>query len=162
MQVYDKVPLKQCWDRAGRASIKVRWVDVDKNKGQGKAKFRSRLVACLYSNGPDDSACAATPPIESLKPVTSHCALGSRNTGILVCDVSRASFYAAVDEEIYVELCQEDREGQQYYGMCGRLRMAMHGTRSAARSWQKEFGRHSRRPASSRVNQTHACPGTRT
>ena len=71
MNVYDNVPLKQCWDRTGRAPIKVRWVDVDKHKGQGPATFRSRLVACHYNTTPDGSIFAATPPIESLKPAIS-------------------------------------------------------------------------------------------
>ena len=57
-----------------------------------------------------------------------------------MCDVSRAYVYAPAGEQIDVELCEEDRDGPQDESNCGRLRMAMYGTRSAARSWQKEFG----------------------
>ena len=123
--------------KTGRAPIKVRWVDVAKHNGQGAAKFRSRLVACQYDNCPDDSTFAATSPIELLKSVISNCATGERGNGILDCNVLRAYVYAPVEEEIYVELCSEDREGPGDNNKCGKLRMAMYGTRSAAKSWQK-------------------------
>jgi len=43
-KVYDKVPIKLCYDRTGTKPIGVRWVDI--NKGDDKnPKYRSRLVA---------------------------------------------------------------------------------------------------------------------
>ena len=55
----------------------------------------------------------------------------------MVNDVSRAYMYALCDEDIYVELCEEDRvPGEEH--LCGKLIKAMHGTRTAARMWQRE------------------------
>ncbi len=43
-EVYDKVPISQCWERTGKAPIGVRWVDI--NKGDSVSpENRSRLVA---------------------------------------------------------------------------------------------------------------------
>ncbi len=42
--VYEKVPIEECWELAGKNPIGVRWVDV--NKGDGiHPEIRSRLVA---------------------------------------------------------------------------------------------------------------------
>ena len=42
--VYNKVSLKKCWERTGKAPIGVRWVGV--NKGDKiHPEYRSRLVA---------------------------------------------------------------------------------------------------------------------
>ena len=42
--VYEKVPIKECWDVTGKGPIAVRWVDV--NKGDDEHEdYRSRLVA---------------------------------------------------------------------------------------------------------------------
>ena len=44
MNVYEKLPMKECWEKTGKAPIGVRWVDV--NKGDNaKRNYRSRLVA---------------------------------------------------------------------------------------------------------------------
>ena len=141
MQVFEKVLLEECWTRTGKAPIKVRWADVDKHKGEGLPKYRSRLVACHYNTGPNDGTFAATSPIESLNTVISNSTTGERGKGILACDVSRAYFYAPVEEDIFVELCNETRSGPGDHGRCGTLKMAMYGTRSAANSWQKQCGR---------------------
>ena len=43
-EVYDKVPISQCWERTGKAPIGVRWVDI--NKGDSaNPENRARLVA---------------------------------------------------------------------------------------------------------------------
>ena len=57
----------------------------------------------------------------------------------MVNDVSRAYMYALCDEDVYVELCDEDREAGEEQ-MCGKLSKAMYGTRIAAKMWQREAG----------------------
>ena len=55
----------------------------------------------------------------------------------MVCDVSRAFFYAPVQHEIYVELCEEAKKTVED-NMCAKLRMSMYGTKAAAQNWQKK------------------------
>ena len=64
---------------------------------------------------------------------------GSREKALVVNDVSRAYMYAPCDEDVYVELCDEDREAGEEQ-MCGKLSKAMYGTRIAAKMWQREAG----------------------
>ena len=47
--------------------------------------------------------------------------------------------YVPCDEDVYVELCDEDREAGEE-NMCGKLSTAMYGTRIAAKTWQHEAG----------------------
>ena len=65
-KVYRKVPLKECWDKTGKAPIKIRWVDI--NKGDKvHPEYRSRLVAKDFKNDKNMDLFAATPPLEALK-----------------------------------------------------------------------------------------------
>ena len=57
----------------------------------------------------------------------------------MVCDVSRAFFYAPVQHEIYVELCEEAKKTVADNNMSAKLRMSMYGTKAAAQNWQKKF-----------------------
>ena len=95
MQVYDRVPIQECWRVTGKGPIGVRWIDTDKGKGVAeKEKHRSRLVAQQFNTGPADDMFAATPPTETLKMVISEAATG-RGRGrkaLMVSDVSRAYF----------------------------------------------------------------------
>ena len=42
--VYQKVPVRECWERTGKAPIGIKWVDVNKGDEE-KPEYRSRLVA---------------------------------------------------------------------------------------------------------------------
>ena len=42
--VYDKVSIDECWERTGKAPIRVRWLDINKGDEANK-EYRSRLVA---------------------------------------------------------------------------------------------------------------------
>jgi hypothetical protein len=65
-RVYEKVPLKQCMERTGKAPIKVRWVDI--NKGDDvNWEYRSRLVAKEIRVNKRLDLFAATPPLEAVK-----------------------------------------------------------------------------------------------
>ena len=54
----------------------------------------------------------------------------------MVCDISRAFFYAPVYHEIYVELCEEAITREEDRKKCGRLLKSMYGTKAAAQNWQ--------------------------
>jgi hypothetical protein len=44
LEVYVKVPVKECMERTGRKAIGVKWVDVN-NRDERRLEYRSRLVA---------------------------------------------------------------------------------------------------------------------
>ena len=108
-------------ERAGTAPLKARWVDIDKG-----TRYRSRWVAKQFKGSDSEEWFAATPPIEALR------ALISQKKALMVCDVSRAFFYAPVQHEIYVELCEEAKKTVEDNNMCFKLRMSMYVTKAAA------------------------------
>ena len=128
MHVFDKVPIAQCWERTGKAPLKGRWVDIDKGK-----RYRCRRVAEQFKGSDSEEWFAATPPIEALRALISHTMSGPKKKALMVCDVSRAFFYAPVQHYMYVELTVEDNNN-----MCAKLRMSMYGTNAAAQHWQKK------------------------
>ena len=81
---------------------------------------------------------AATPPLEALRAVLSYATTGSRGKGFMVNDVSRAFFYAPVQQDIFVELCEEMKAGPDDDEKVGWLNQSMYGTKAAARNWQRE------------------------
>ena len=88
MNVYKKVPIKECWSDTGRAPIGVRWVDI--NKGDStQPNYRSRLVAKEFKTEDKPEWYAATPPSECLKVIRGKMA-ANRNRKIAYADVSRA------------------------------------------------------------------------
>ena len=65
-QVYTKVPIKECWDQAGKQPIGTRWIDI--NKGDRiNPEYRSRLVAQEIKTDKREDLFAATPPLEAIK-----------------------------------------------------------------------------------------------
>ena len=64
--VYLKVPRWQCYERTGKAPVKVRWVDV--NKGDEKEpNYRSRLVAMEFPWDLRGDTYAGTPGLVLVK-----------------------------------------------------------------------------------------------
>ena len=64
--VYEKVPIEDCWANTGRDPIGTRWVDV--NKGDViNPEYRSRLVAQEIKTYKREDLFAATPPLEATK-----------------------------------------------------------------------------------------------
>ena len=62
MHVFDKVLCDQCWERTGKAPLKARWVDIDKD-----TRYRGRCLTQQFK-GPDrEEWFAATPPFEALR-----------------------------------------------------------------------------------------------
>ena len=65
-EVYEKVPIEECWERTGKAPIQTRWIDI--NKGDNvHPEYRSRLVAKDFKRDNRKDLFAATPPLEALK-----------------------------------------------------------------------------------------------
>jgi hypothetical protein len=77
---------------------------------------------------------AAIPPLEALRALVTEWATlnkqGQANTRMVICDVSRAFFYAPIDGLIYVELPEEDREEGE--DEIAELNYSLYGTRQAA------------------------------
>ena len=47
--VYDKVPVAECWNSTGRAPVKVKWIDINKGDDDNP-NYRSRLVGEEFNN----------------------------------------------------------------------------------------------------------------
>ena len=134
MHVFAKVLTAQCWERTGKAPLKARWVDIDKG-----TRYRSRWVAKQFKGSDSEEWFAATPSIEALRALISLSKSGPKKKALMVCEVSRAFFYAPVQHEIYVELCEEAKKTVEDNNMCAKLRMSMYGTKAAAaQNWQKK------------------------
>ena len=56
----------------------------------------------------------------------------------MATDLAQAYFNAPSTSSVFVDLCEENR-GPEEEGVCGELSVAMYGTRSAARNWQKSY-----------------------
>ena len=59
---------------------------------------------------------------------------------LLLADASRAYMYAPVNEEMYVDICEE-AQTHENQGRCWKLMKSMYGTRPAALNWQRELTR---------------------
>jgi hypothetical protein len=92
MGVYEKVPIKECWDVTGADPISVGWVDI--NKGETLCpNYRSRFVAREFNTSDNPEWYAATPPSGALRIILSKLA-ADRKSKLMYADVSRAYFYA--------------------------------------------------------------------
>ena len=112
--------------------MKARLVDIDKG-----TRYRSSWVAKQFKGSDSEEWFAATPPIEALRALISHTTSGPKKIALMVC-VSRALFYAPVQHEIYVELCEEAKKKVED-NMCAKIRMSVYGAKAAAPNWQKNF-----------------------
>ena len=136
MGVLTRVHRDICWQKTGRPPLKARWIDHDKGD-----RYRSRWVAKQFKNMDSEEWFAATPPLEALRAVLSFATTGGPGKGFMVNDVSRAFFYAPVQQDIFVELCEEMRRGPDDDDMVGWLNKSMYGTKAAAQNWQAEVQR---------------------
>ena len=137
MNLYIKVPVKECHQKTGKGPISVRWIDVNKGDTE-RPNYRSRLVAREINTHKRDDLFAATPPFEALKLLVSMAATNNKGEVIMINDVSRAFFHAKATRTVYVQLPDED-PGYEEKPMCGRLNFSMYGTRDAAMNWQAEY-----------------------
>ena len=65
-QVYEKVPVEECWQSTGKGPLKVRWIDINKGDEVNR-EYRSRLVAKEIKTDKREDLFAATPPLEAKK-----------------------------------------------------------------------------------------------
>ena len=143
--LYDKVPIKECWGNTGRKPIGTGWVDVNKGD-EVREELRSRLVAKEIKKDIREDLFSATPPLEGKKILVSAettegrgVEKGKRLRGKKVdfIDIRRAYFQAKARRLVYVELPPGDREA----GMCGRLVKSLQGTRDAAMNWEAAYSK---------------------
>ena len=123
--VYEKVKRAACYERAGRAPVKVRWVDVNKGDEQNP-DYQSRLVAMEFKTDSSAEWFSGTPPLEALRFICSDWASAGHDTEkekgddkcMIVIDVKKAHLRAPATREVYVELPKED-QGPGEEEMCG-------------------------------------------
>ena len=110
--VYEKVPITECWRSTGCAPVKVKWIDIDKGDNVNH-DYRSRLVAKEIKMDKRLDLFATTPPLEAKKLPFSAATTegvkfkdGEKRSGmkIDIIDISRACFQADAIREVYVEL----------------------------------------------------------
>ena len=121
-------------EKTGKPPIGVRWVDVHKGSGV----YRSRLVAKDFKTkgkaGDMEGLYAAMSPLELVKLLFVEAAATGKK--IMLIDIGKAHLYAPVEGEVYVDLPPERSE----IGKCARLLYTLYGVRTAASSWEKEYG----------------------
>ena len=74
-KLFDKVPIKECWDETGARPVSTRWVDI--NKGDDEhPDCRSRWVGREFKGKDNDrdDLFAATPPLEAKKALIARAA----------------------------------------------------------------------------------------
>ena len=96
MQVWRKVRREECFQATGRASIKLRWVDI--NKGDKlHPKYRSTIVAKETQINNRFGVLAARPPLDFIEYLISRFASRqrrSRPSRLMIQDISKAYFFA--------------------------------------------------------------------
>ena len=67
-KLFDKVPLKECWDETSADPVSTRWVDINKGDDDDP-DYRSRWVGREFKGKDNDrdDLFAATPPLEAKK-----------------------------------------------------------------------------------------------
>ena len=137
MDLYEKVPIQQWYERTGKAPISTRWIDISKGDADCP-NYKSKLVAKDINTHKRDDLFATTPPLETLKLIPSMTATAKHGEIIMVNDISRAFFHARAEKEVYVQLPNEDvKPGEE--NICGRLNYSMYGTRGATQNWYQEY-----------------------
>ena len=126
-KIFDKVPIKECYDNTGAAPVSTRWIDINKGDDDDP-DYRSRWVGREFKGNDKnrDDLFAATPPLEAKK---SLMALASCQRGVPLhkmkklgfIDIRKAYFHAKVKRLVYVQLPEEFCEPGEYGNVCGRL-----------------------------------------
>ena len=64
--VYRKVPIRESWEKTGKAPLAIRWIDINKGDAENE-EYRSRWVAKEIKMDKREDLFAATPPLEAKK-----------------------------------------------------------------------------------------------
>ena len=148
--IYLRVPLRQCYERTGKAPLDTRWIDVNKGDNRRPA-YRSRMVVReikarkkLMDRLPAASLFSATPPVESFFLLMSVWMSVRRSKTdkplkVGLWDISRAHFMEKAEREIYVKIPEEDRNDDDEEPMVGLLQRSMYGTQDASNLFQQGY-----------------------
>ena len=127
--VYRKVPIRESWEKTGKAPLAIRWIDINKGDAENE-EYRSRLVAKEIKMDKREDLFAATPPLEAKK-LLLHAAVtegigferGRRGGGMKIefIDIRKAYFHSEARRAVYLQLPEEDYEE----GLCGKSEKAM-------------------------------------
>jgi len=139
-KLWNKVPLKECYDETGQEPVGTKWLEINKGD-EDNFNIRARLVAQEFTKGKLEAIFAATPPLEAKKTLLSLAVTEGIGYGdgwhykLDFIDIKRAYFYAPAKRNVYIKLPYEDRAE----GMCGKLNYSMYGTRDASLNWECEY-----------------------
>jgi hypothetical protein len=144
LKVWDAVPLQECWDNTGWAPIGTRWVDTDKGDAD-HPDVRCRIIvqetknSSTIGNGDIAATFAATPPLECLRIICSVVMSQPKEKKHVLrfLDISRAHPHCRIRRLVYIKLPEEDPRSADPM-LCGRLNMALYGTRDAGQNFEFE------------------------
>lgn len=106
MNLYDKVPISECYRVTGKSPISVRWINI--NKGDKDVpNYRPRLGAREMNTHKRDDLFAATPPLGALNTILLMTATSNNGELIMINDASRAFFHAKAKRPVFVQLAKE-------------------------------------------------------
>lgn len=132
--VWDLVPVSECWRETGAGPIGSRWININKGDEQ-RPNYRSRLVIQEVRHSGIEAIFAATPPLESIRFLLSLQRSTTEKLKVMFIDIRRAHWTAAIQRKVFVRLPQEVCDPS----LCGRLNKAMYGCRDAAQCWEMEI-----------------------
>jgi len=135
-QVWEEVPVAECFKATGKRPLGGRWVDCNKGDQQ-KPDVRSRWVAKDIARYKSDEFFAATPPLEAMRLIVSEAASQGEKQGselkVMLLDAKKAHLHAMAGRNIFVDLPPERARP----GYCCRLLRSLYGTRDAPRLWEE-------------------------
>jgi hypothetical protein len=137
--IWEVIPIRECWEKTGKAPTGVRWVDTNKGDEE-RTDVRSRLVARDFSTKADkgrDDLFAGTPPLEAVRMQFSR-AVTRRKRGrglrkIMFIEARKAHLNPRCTEDVFIELPEEAGAGSS---VCGKLRYWLYGFKKAAQAWE--------------------------
>ena len=132
--VWDLVPVSECWKETGAGPIGSRWININKGDEQ-RPNYRSRLVIQEVRHSGIEAIFAATPPLESIRFLLSLQRSTTEKLKVMFIDIRRAHWTATIQRKVYVRLPKEVCDPS----LCGRLNKAMYGCRDAAQCWEMEI-----------------------
>ena len=140
--VWEYSTTDECYQETGRKPLGVRWVDTDKGD-KDRPDYRSRLVVqetrsqSTIEPGDVGAVFAATPPLECLRLVCSEVMSSdpAEKKCLRFLDISRAHPHCEIKRVVYIRLPEEDPRSTEE-GICGKLLMALYGTRDAGQNFE--------------------------
>ena len=93
MNVYEKRPIEERFEKTKKPPIMVKWVGHHKGDTQ-HLNVRSRLAAKQINMGKKQALFAATPPLEALRMLLSGTVTGNKPQALVLNDISRAHMHA--------------------------------------------------------------------